>query len=88
MGKGPPPPPLLLDWYCQKYRTLPEAGGMRDQHAGDMERMTAVSSVYDAVASWHRMFHGGGDIQRWQRHHADDWKTTQEWMKASGYYGI
>lgn len=78
----------MLDWYCQKYSTLPEAGGMRDQPAGDIERMTAASNVYNAVASWHRMFHGGGDIRRWQKHNASDWKTTQEWMKASDYYGI
>lgn len=61
---------------------------MRDQPAGDLERMTAASSVYDAVASWHRMFHIGGDLRRWQVYHASDWKIVLEWMKASDYYGI
>jgi len=83
--KEAPPPPLLLDWYCQKYHALPEAGGFRNQLAGDIERMTAASSVYNAVASWHRMFHGGGNITAWLERNRANWETTQKWMKAANY---
>lgn len=87
VGEGPPPKPLLLDWQCRKYRTLPETGGLRDQIAKDIEQMGVASSVYNAVLSWQRMFYGTGldSMGPWLENHREDWKITQEWMKLSGW---
>ena len=88
MGEGPPPAPLILGWQCRGYNALPEGGGLRDQLAGDLERITVALNTYDAVKSWHRMFYGLGNPNEWVRHNRDAWKITQEWMKESGYYGV
>ena len=48
-GKGPPPGELMLAWQAQTWNTLPEAGGLRDQPAGLIERMSATLRVYDAM---------------------------------------
>jgi hypothetical protein len=79
----PPPRELIDAWRCNRYRALPESGGMRDQLAGDIERMEAAETVYDAVFSWHRMFYDGigGSVGKWQRTHRHYWRITQGWMR-------
>jgi len=51
-GKGPPPGELVLAWHAQSWSTLPEAGGLRDQPAGLLERMSSVLHVYDAMKAY------------------------------------
>ncbi len=45
--KGPPPPELtqVLQW--RTWGVLPNAGGTRDQRAGDLNRMLFAANVYD-----------------------------------------
>ena len=45
----PLPPDLRLAWDCQRWGALPEAGGVLDQDAGLMDRMAALSNVYNVV---------------------------------------
>ena len=44
----PPPPLLSLYWQCQRYGALPEQGGLYDQPAGELERMTQLYNIYYA----------------------------------------
>ena len=46
-GEAPPPAELLLAWECQRYHTLPEAGGYFDQPAQTIRLMTVLSNVYN-----------------------------------------
>jgi len=51
-GKGPPPGELTLAWQAQSWQALPEAGGLRDQPAGLLDRMGASLRVYDAMRAF------------------------------------
>lgn len=44
-----PPPELRVYWMCMRYDALPEPGGLFDQDAGLMGRMSVLGSVYDTV---------------------------------------
>ena len=46
-GAGIPPPELQywLDW--ETFQTLPNGGGIRDQRAGELQRMRMAKRVYD-----------------------------------------
>jgi len=62
-----------LYWLCQRYGSLPEAGGLLEQDAALLERMTVLGSVYDAVshmrslkgAEIHNMNPGAGRVIAW-----------------------
>jgi hypothetical protein len=58
----PPPAELSLSWDCQRWHTLPEAGGMLDQDAGLIHRMKALTNIYTAVSAWFNL--KGKDIHR------------------------
>lgn len=47
-GKSAPPDELRLAFRCQQWNALPSAGGILDQPAGLVERMTVASNVYYA----------------------------------------
>lgn len=51
-GKGSPPELLRLAWQCKEWSTLPEAGGLRDQPAGLMSKMTQLNNVWQAYKRW------------------------------------
>jgi len=51
-GKGPPPGELTLAWQAQSWQALPEAGGLRDQPAGLLDRMGASLRVHDAMRAY------------------------------------
>ena len=51
-GKGPPPGELVLGWQAQSWQALPEAGGLRDQPAGLLERMSTSLRVYEAMKTY------------------------------------
>lgn len=48
-GDGPPPPELRLAWQCERWKTLPDAGGLYDQDYKTLTRMSALSNVYNAI---------------------------------------
>lgn len=49
---APPPLELKLAWQCERWRTLPENGGLMDQDYQLMQRMNALSNVDSAIDSW------------------------------------
>ena len=51
-GKGPPPGELTLGWQAKCWGALPEAGGLKDQPAGLLEKMSTCVSVYDAMRAY------------------------------------
>ena len=59
----PPPPELSLAFNCQKWGVLPDAGGLRDQRAGIVNRMTAAMNVYEAYSALAR----SKSLKEWQR---------------------
>lgn len=60
---GPPPPELKLAWQARTWGKLPEPGGLRDQRAGELERMAAALNVYQTIHG----FHLSNDWERWGR---------------------
>ena len=42
-----------MAWTCEKYNSLPEAGGVLDQPFALMDKMTVLSNVYGAMSRWH-----------------------------------
>lgn len=51
-GKAPPPDELKEWWLCEELHVLPEAGGLRDQPAGLMNRLRYYGHVYKAMKAW------------------------------------
>lgn len=49
---APPPVELQLAWKCERWNTLPDAGGMYDQDCRLTTYMTGLSNIYNAVAKW------------------------------------
>jgi len=50
-----PPAELRLAWNCERWKTLPEAGGWLDQDYRTVTRMTVLSNVYDACSQWRNL---------------------------------
>lgn len=71
-GDGPPPVELELAWQAQRWGALPEPGGLRDQRAGELNRMASASNVYDAVRSWR----GSTNWIEWSERHPEQWKVV------------
>ena len=46
------PPDLQLHNLCEGYSALPDEGGMLDQDAGLVTRMTVLSNIHHAVKRW------------------------------------
>lgn len=51
-SNAPPPAELQIAWDCERWNTLPEAGGLLDQEYQLLKRMTGLSNVYNAVSQW------------------------------------
>jgi hypothetical protein len=49
-GNGDPPPELELAFRCRRWNSLPESGGLNDQPAGLMQRLTVAENVYQAFS--------------------------------------
>ncbi len=52
--KAQPPPELRLAWQAVSYHTLPEAGGLLDQPAGLLSRMTSLYNVWTSYRAYDR----------------------------------
>ena len=60
-GQGPPPPELMLGWEIERFHSLPEPGGLRDQIAGELFRCQAVLNVHAAF----RALRSSGNWAKW-----------------------
>ena len=72
-GNGPPPPELVLAQDARAWNTLPEPGGLRDQRAGELRRMSAALNAYEAM----RAFHASDDKAQWARDRPGQWEILQ-----------
>ena len=72
-GNGPPPPELELAWDARAWNTLPEDGGLRDQRAGELRRMSAALNAYDAM----KAFHASTDKAQWAQDRPGQWEILQ-----------
>lgn len=45
----PPPAELKLAWQCEKWQTLPDAGGLGDQDFITMHRMNVYTNIHNTV---------------------------------------
>lgn len=68
---GPPPPELALAWQCRDFGALPRAGGVLDQPAGLLARLTAARNVYAAWKSYTTEGRAAGRMAQWRRENAD-----------------
>jgi hypothetical protein len=46
-GEGPPPPELEYWFMWETFGALPNSGGLRDQRAGELQRMRKCKEVFD-----------------------------------------
>jgi len=79
-GQGPPPPELRLAWQARMWSTLPEPGGLRDQRAGEIQRMAAAWNTYQAIRSWRR----SSDWSGWAARNPEDWRLVQYVLELRG----
>ena len=47
-----PPRELILSLHCERYHALPRAGGLLDQPAGLLARLTAAGNAYNVFKGW------------------------------------
>lgn len=76
-GEGGPPHELSLYWHVQAYGALPKPGGLEDQTAGLLDRMTAAANVYTA---WKGLTMAQNKVE-WQNAHAEAWKVCTRVME-------
>jgi hypothetical protein len=53
-AENPPPRELKLAWQSKNWGVLPNAGGLRDQRIGELERMAAALNAYNAYSAFLR----------------------------------
>lgn len=82
-GKGPPPPELELAWQARAWSTLPEPGGLRDQRAGELQRMAAVLNTYDAWRA--RTQHA--NWAKWAKESPESWRIVSYVLKLRKQHG-
>jgi hypothetical protein len=58
----PPPYELQVNWGCERYHSLPGAGGYFDQDAALIFRMQALANIHQAVS--HYVNASGAEIHR------------------------
>ena len=72
-GNGPPPPELELAWQARTWGIPPEPGGLRDQRAGELRKMTAALNTYNAFRAWRQ----ATDWAQWAQRNPEDWQLVQ-----------
>lgn len=79
-GKEGVNPPRLLAKYldCLYFRTLPKAGGLDDQPAGLLDRMSYLHQVAEAVRAYEKDGKAPGEQAAWCKKHPQWWKLIKE----------
>ena len=72
-GVGGMPAELELGLQCERWGSLPDAGGLLDQRHGLMQRMGAAVNVYRAYQSEKQR--GNATLTEWSRSNPDAWRT-------------
>jgi hypothetical protein len=77
----PPPSVLTLAWQCERWHTLPDAGGLYDQDYTTMQAMSAAKNVHDVVSRLENM--SGNEIHSL----TDGERRLIAMLRKEGIYG-
>lgn len=80
-GDGPPPPELTLAWRCEQYHVLPYPGGLLDQPAGLVNRMTAALNAFTVWRAYIQAPRKG----EWIAANPDGWRIVGEIINGKLY---
>lgn len=72
-----PPEILLMAWQAKNWTTLPEPGGLLDQPAGLIHKMTVMRNIHDAF----KAFRSAKNVAEWCEQNADAWKIIENVMQ-------
>ena len=75
--RNPPPRELQKAWQAQRWGVLPNDGGLRDQRAGEIERMTTALNIYEAYSA----FLAADDWSEFKKRHPQQFRVA---MKVRG----
>lgn len=75
------PVELEMGFDCLRFQTLPEAGGLYDQLAGDVEKMTAAINTHTAVGAWWTAMCAHTKMGSWQARNRSTWKIACHWLE-------
>jgi len=70
---------------CQQWNALPVAGGILDQPAGLVDRMSIALNTYNAMSAWHKR-----DVKKdgeFVRNYPDTWRIVQAVMELRQKHG-
>lgn len=81
------PPLLELGMQVDRYNTLPASGGLWDQPAGLMRKITQVLNVYHAVKMNKRDGSKAGEMAKWRKEHEDVWSIVSDIRNMRENYG-
>lgn len=70
-----PPDELHLAFRCQQWNVLPNPGGLLDQPAGLVDKMTTCLNVYNAMKAWKQV--DQSKIAEFTRNNPDTWEVVQ-----------
>lgn len=71
--KNAPPPELSLAFQAEQWGVLPEPGGLRDQRAGELDRMTAALNTYRTMKEY-KGLRKHEDRQKWRERNPQAWE--------------
>lgn len=78
-----PPRELALYWQIRAYGSLPHAGGLLDQPAGLMARISTAGNVYTHYTAWYL----APSRNEWIAHNPQGWQVVKEaWKYKHGKY--
>ena len=72
-GVGAYPAELEMALLCERWNSLPDAGGVLDQKVGLLARMTTALNVFRAIRS--EQNRGNMKFSDWSRQYPDTWRT-------------
>lgn len=81
------PPLLELGMQVDSYNALPQAGGLWDQPAGLMRKITQVLNVYRAVRAYERDGRRAGEMAKWRSENEELWEVVSEIRDLRDNYG-
>lgn len=75
-SKGRKPQELIYIEHFRQLGALPNAGGLRDQRAGEVERMLHAEQVFYIMRSWYAREAGRED--EWIAAHPNEWQLVKQ----------
>lgn len=80
---APPPDELRLALRCRRWNALPRTGGVLDQPAGLINRMSQLLSIYDVACAYTAV--PAGHLAEWQEANPAAWSMMEAiWEAEAG----